>query len=86
MCNVCFVCLFVCFCIIEGCFTVLEIMVLVECTSAHLIFQVVCIKLCEFDQLHCIIGEEDSAVYGYLRNGTLDGIIHSQGYVCMVEV
>ena len=50
------------------------------------LFVLVCIKVCEFDQLHCIVGEEDSAVYGYLRNGTLDGIIHSQGYVCMVEL
>ena len=35
-----FVCLFVClfYCGIDGCFTVLEIVVLVECTSAHLIF------------------------------------------------
>ena len=38
---------------------------------------------CVKDSLHILSGEEDSAVYGHLRNGTLDGIIHSQGYACL---
>jgi len=36
--------------------------------------------LCKGFIMHIPSGEEDSAVYGHLRNGTLDGIIHSQGY------
>ena len=42
-----------------------------------------CVLCKEFRHYTFLSGEEDSAVYGHLKNGTLDGIIHSQGYaVC----